>query len=318
MSKHAKTIQLVEAARGILDEYHPMTVRQVYYQLVSRQVIENNRSQYQAVSNALVDARQDGRIPWEWIEDRLRLPHTVGMWDDLADFSETAIHAYRRDTWATQPGYLECWLEKDALSGLFESVLRPYGVTLNVGRGYDGWSSLYNAAGRFADYVGEETPGTSDFLDKALEALFTEKGDMQAFADSMNQDAAEEEKHDRGTILYYGDLDPSGEDMVRSLRERLAFFRCRPKIIKCALTLEDMKAYNLPPALAKKTDTRRAAFVEKFGDICVELDALPAAVLQSRLKNDVETRLDLDALELVKLKEKCDKEKLRELLGGEA
>jgi hypothetical protein len=275
MSQHVKTILLVEAARGILAEYHPMTVRQVYYQLVSGQVIKNNRSEYQAVSNTLVKARQDGIIPWGWIEDRLRLPHEVGMWDDLADFAETAIHAYRRDTWVTQPVYLECWLEKDALSGIFENVLEPFGVILNVGRGYDGWSSLYNAARRFE--------GTESAM-----------------------------------ILYYGDLDPSGEDMVRSLRERLGHFGCNPEIIKCALTLEDVKKYNLPPALAKKTDTRRAAYVEKFGDVCVELDALPAAVLQSRLKNDLETRLDLEALELVKQAEQADKERLMDLLGGEA
>jgi len=275
MSQHVKTILLVEAARGILAEYHPMTVRQIYYQLVSGQVIKNNRSEYQAVSNALVQARQDGIIPWGWIEDRLRLPHEVGMWDDLAEFSETAIYAYRRDTWATQPAYLECWLEKDALSGLFEVVLSPYGVTLNVGRGYDGWSSLYNAARRFEGKEG-------------------------------------------ATVLYYGDLDPSGEDMVRSLRERLGHFGCNPEIIKCALTLEDVKKYSLPSALAKKTDTRRAAYVEKFGDVCVELDALPAAVLQSRLKNDLETRLDLAALELVKQAEQADKERLGALLGGEA
>ena len=41
--------------------------------------------------------------------------------------------------WADQPRYCECWLEKDALSGIFEEVLEPYGVTLNVGRGFDGW-----------------------------------------------------------------------------------------------------------------------------------------------------------------------------------
>jgi len=318
MSQHVKTILLVEMARRILAEYHPMTVRQVYYQLVSGQVIKNNRSEYQPVSNALVQARQDGVIPWEWIEDRLRRPHEVGMWDDLADFSETAIHAYRRDTWATQPAYLECWLEKDALSGLFESVLAPYGVTLNVGRGYDGWSSLYNAAGRFIGRTGGGTPDAPDVLDKALQAMLAEQDGMQAFADLMNQEAAEEEKHDRGTILYYGDLDPSGEDMVRSLRERLAFFGCKPKIIKCALNLDDVKTYNLPPALAKKTDTRRAAFVEKFGDVCVEPDALPAAVLQTRLKNDLEQRLDLAALGLVNQAEQADKERLKILLGGEA
>lgn len=66
MSKPAKTMRLIETAREILAERNPMTVRQIYYQLVSRQVIENNRGQYQAVSDALVYARQEGIIEWEW------------------------------------------------------------------------------------------------------------------------------------------------------------------------------------------------------------------------------------------------------------
>ena len=174
-----------------------MTVRQVYYQLVSGQVIKNSRGQYQGVSNALVSARQEGTIPWNWIEDRLRQPRTVSMWEDLADFSNAACFWYRRDVWATQPAYLEVWLEKDALSGVFEDVLKPFGVTLCVGRGYDGWDSIHKAADRYGDGDGV-------------------------------------------TVLYFGDFDPSGEDMVRSLRERLGFLGTSPEIIKCALTLDDV------------------------------------------------------------------------------
>ena len=37
MARHAKTVELIETAKGILADLHPMTVRQVYYQLVSRQ-----------------------------------------------------------------------------------------------------------------------------------------------------------------------------------------------------------------------------------------------------------------------------------------
>lgn len=273
MAKHAKTIELINTARAILAAYHPMTVRQVYYQLVSKQVIDNNRSQYQAVSNALVDARKEGVIPWTWIEDRLRRPRAVNMWDDLSDFAEMAVRAYRRDVWAEQPGFVECWLEKDALSGLFESVLNPYGVTLNVGRGYDGWDSIHNAADRYQDGEGV-------------------------------------------TVLYFGDFDPSGEDMVRSLADRLSFFDCHPEIIKCALTFEDIKRYNLPPDFTKATDSRQAAFVAKYGDLAVELDALPANVLQTRLKNEVEKRLDLGALADVRAAEHRDKEQLRQALGA--
>ena len=277
MTKHAKTLRMLEVALEVLTENNPMTVRQVYYQLVSRQVIENNRGQYQAVSNMLVDARKDGSIPWEWVEDRLRRPRTIAMWTDLPDFVNTVRRSYRRAVWPMQPAYLEVWLEKDALSGIFEAVLSEYGVTLNVGRGYDGWDSIHNAADRFGD------------------------------GDGM-------------TVLYFGDFDPSGEDMARSLVERLAFFDCHPELIKCALTRDDVTRYNLPPDFTKATDTRRAAFVAKYGDLSVELDALPAAVLRSRLVTEIEARIDLDALAEVKRLERADRRRLESILdvGSEA
>ena len=212
MSIHQKTQVLLDAAREILEANHPMTVRQVYYQLVSRQVIENNRGRYQAVSDALVYGRKNAIIPWDWIEDRLRRPRQVSMWSNLSDFGTTVLSAYRRNVWASQSRYVEVWLEKDALSGIFEDILHGYGVTLNVGRGYDGWDSIRNAAGRFGD-------------------------------------------GDDATILYFGDFDPSGEDMVRSLEERLGFFGCHPEIRKCALNLDDIRKYKLPPDNTKKSDT---------------------------------------------------------------
>jgi len=124
MGKHAKTQAMLDAAIEVLRQSDvAMTVRQVYYQLVSRQVIENSRSQYQAVSNMLVDARKDGVIPWNRIEDRLRRPRSVSMWDGPREFGAAVVAIYRRDVWPTQPGYCEVWLEKDALSGIFEAVL---------------------------------------------------------------------------------------------------------------------------------------------------------------------------------------------------
>ena len=62
MGRHAKTETMLQVAVDVLQQTHPMTVRQVYYQLVSRQVIQNNRSQYQAVSNLLVEARGTARF----------------------------------------------------------------------------------------------------------------------------------------------------------------------------------------------------------------------------------------------------------------
>ncbi len=270
-----KTKQMLEYAYQVLQANHPMTVRQVYYQLVAAQIIENKRTQYQAVSDMLVQARLDGTIPWDWMEDRLRRPREVDQWPDISDFSQTAAYWYRRSVWPTQPRYVEVWVEKDALSGIFEDITRPYGVTLCVGRGYDGWDSIHNAAERYDEQ-------TTDGRDT--------------------------------TVLYFGDFDPSGEDMVRSLEERLNRLEVYPTIIKCALTADDIKRYNLPPAFTKSTDTRQAGFVALHGDVAVELDALPVNVLRQRIKDEVQARMDLNALRQCLAAEKADKANILGLL----
>ena len=269
MSRHRKTTALIEAAAGILADHHPMTLRQVHYRLVSGQVTENTNAAYKALSAALVAARREGLIPWEHIEDRLRKPRHVDMWDGLAAFAETA--AYRLDVWREQPARVECWLEKDALSSIFADALDPYGVTLNVGRGFDGWDSIHSATGRLGE------------------------GD---------------------SILYFGDFDPSGEDMVRSLRERLASLGSRPQIVKCALTYDDVRRYELPSDFTKVTDTRRATFVAKWGDVSVELDALPLDVLRDRIVAEVESRMDLAALRQVRECEHAERQQLRGALAA--
>ena len=268
------TLFLIEEARAELEEYNPMTLRQVYYRLVSRHILKNTVQEYKRLSYALVQGRQEGIIPWDWIEDRLRQPHKVGMWGDLTDFADTAIAAYRKNVWHSQPRYVEVWLEKDALSGVFLQVLYRYGVTLNVGRGYDSWSSIWEASCRLSDEeLGEPT-----------------------------------------VVLYFGDFDPSGEDMVRSLGERLGFFGCEPEIIKVALTMEDIDRYELPPMMAKRTDSRSASFIAKHGDVAVELDALPPKVLAERVREMVREMMDCEALEEVWETESEERNRLRGFL----
>jgi hypothetical protein len=271
MARQAKTQRIIDQAVEILTDFNPMTVRQVYYQLVSRQVVENNRSRYQAVSDALVDARLEGIIPWDWIEDRLRRPRQIAMWTDISDFLSSMIWRYNKDIWQEQPQQVEVWCEKDALSGIFSDVIADYGVILNVGRGYDGWSSIHNAAERYGS--GENV-----------------------------------------TVLYFGDFDPSGEDMFRSLQERLGRLGSKPTMYKVALSQDDVQRYQLPPNFTKTTDTRRAGFVALYGDQAVELDALPATVLRGRIVEEIERHMDLDALKRIQEQEKQERSKLMEVI----
>jgi hypothetical protein len=265
---------IIEAIKKVLAELHPMTLRQTFYQLVSQQVIDNTKSQYGAVMGLLVEMRKNGDIPWEWIEDRMRRPRTVGMWEDLKDFGERVCDAYRRNVWSQQERLVEVWLEKDALVGIFEDALNSYGITLNVGRGYAGWSSSHLASERYRAW-------------KSVEVI----------------------------ILYFGDFDPSGEDMFHSLRERLEYFESRPEMLKLAICQEDIEKYSLPPNFTKVTDTRRDGFVRKYGDQAVELDALPVNILRERIRDGVERYLDMNALREVRALEEDEKARLRRMFS---
>lgn len=278
MGRQEKTQGIIDQAHAILEAFNPMTVRQVYYQLVSRQVIENTMAQYKSVSRALVNARLDGSIPWGWLEDRTRGARSNdGSYDNLADFAKYIQYYYKRDFWATQQKQLEVWEEKDALSSVFGDALYSYRVTYNVGRGFDGWDSIYKASRRYGS--GENV-----------------------------------------TVLYFGDFDPSGEEMCTSLKKRLAELGSHPTIYKVALTKEEVIRYNLPHDPTKASDSRSAKFVEKYGDMAVELDALPPDVLQARIREEVEKYVDMAAIAAIEEQERVERNRLVEVLkaiGGE-
>jgi hypothetical protein len=266
-----------EAARQELAAGHPMTLRQVHYRLVSRDdvVHPNTISAYNTLGGWLRDDRLADIVPWQWMEDRLRVAKGWAMWDDPARFLHSVRNNYSRNVWQDQSHYVEVWCEKDALSGIFSDTLSPYGVTLNIGRGYDGWSSIKRAADRYIWRKEEYGMDT--------------------------------------TVLYFGDFDPSGEDMHRSLVERFATLGVYPEIPKVALTPAD--ARRLPGDVTKADDTRAAAFVAKYGDLAVELDALPVADLRSRIQQGVEELMDMAALSENGRIEREQRQELRDGIG---
>ena len=155
-----------EAAREELSRNFPMSLRQVHYRLTSRDdvVQPNTRSAYQVLGGWLRDDRLSDEVPWEWMEDRLRNPVIWQAWRDPSEFLLDKLHelshGYHRDPWQDQPSYVEVWCEKDALSGIFKSVLSEYYVTLRIGRGYDSWSSIKEAADEYTRRLkrhGQET-----------------------------------------------------------------------------------------------------------------------------------------------------------------
>ena len=136
--------------RAIIDMLsgdNPQTVRQVFYALTVRGLIKKAEIEYQqTVIRLLVDMRESGEVPFDWIADNtrwMRKPSTfVGLDAALDNFSK----AYRRDLWEAMPVYAEVWCEKDALAGVIMKETEPYDVPLMVARGYASISFLHSAA----------------------------------------------------------------------------------------------------------------------------------------------------------------------------
>lgn len=271
---NAKLLKVMEILKAYDEAGYVLTLRQLYYQLVSRDIIPNNLREYSKLSYLMVKARMGGLVDWSAIEDRVRLPDLKYWVEDIPDALEDTIKHYRLNRQRGQANYLEVWCEKDALSGVLKRVTHEYHIMLCVNRGYSSATAMYDAAKRLK--------------------------------------RAKQKSH----ILYLGDHDPSGLDMIRDIEQRLSEFGCYPEIHRIALTSEQIEEYDPPPNPAKWTDTRAEAYVAEFGETCWEVDALPPEVLNEILTDSIEQLIDTVKFEDMKQAEQHDKERLEEIIDN--
>lgn len=290
-----ESLERVGQVNAILDDYKKMritlTLRQLYYQLVSKNLIGNKVSEYSKLSDIVSRGRRSGMIDWDAIEDRLRKPNRASEWTNIQDIVDTALAAFRLPRWEDQPEYVELWCEKDALTSVLEPITRQYHVTLMVCRGYCSDSAMKESADR-------------------IKAELSNGRDCH--------------------ILYLGDFDPSGEDMVRDIRDRMELFGARNSgdfsddngnevdlsVKKIALTLEQIAQFKPPPNPAKVTDPRAGKYIEKYGRVSWEVDAIPPDELQEIVSDEITSIMDLDLYEAWKSKEDDHKAKLRKVAKG--
>ncbi|MEO8391503.1 MAG: hypothetical protein ABI700_00785 [Chloroflexota bacterium] len=143
-----KTADLWKAIRWEFEQQgrQPMTVRQMFYRMSSASEVEKTENGYRRVQRCLLEMRRAGAIPYDWIADNTRWqrkPKTYGSLIAAADFW---ARNYRRALWEEQPIYVEIWIEKDALAGVFYDVTEEYDVPLYVTRGYSSETLVQSAA----------------------------------------------------------------------------------------------------------------------------------------------------------------------------
>lgn len=151
------SLDLINRANEVIADYaaqgFTLTLRQLFYQFVSRDWLPNTVANYKRLGSLVNDGRLAGLIDWSAIEDRTRNLAALAHWDGPDDIVASCARQYRRDLWATQEYYLEVWIEKEALAGVFEGVCNRFRVPFLCCRGYTSQSEMYVAAKRF---VGRE------------------------------------------------------------------------------------------------------------------------------------------------------------------
>lgn len=255
---------LLERINVVLSEYENMgyrlTLRQLYYQLVSRDIIANKVSEYNKLGNVVSRGRLAGIIDWSMIEDRVRRPVHNTHWDSPSHILNRAKESYYRSKWENQNNYVEVWCEKDAVSNILEPVCSQYDVLFMANRGYSSQTAMYNGYQRF---------------------------DM-ASAEGKNIH-----------LFYFGDHDPSGIDMVEDIQKRLGLFLygrgdAFNQITRIALNMDQILQYNPPENPAKTTDSRYRKYVKKYGDSSWELDALEPGILSKLVEDSILGYCDMD------------------------
>lgn len=227
-------------ANLILESYrkqgYDCTLRQLYYQFVQANLLENKVTSYGWLGDLINDGRMAGLVDWDLIVDRTRNVRALAHWARPSAIVESALSSYAMDRWSNQDHYVEVWVEKDALRGVIAQACNALDVAHFSCRGYTSASEAWAAGQRLL---------------------------------------VQQDKGKQVHILHLGDHDPSGLDMTRDIQARLSTFtHGEVDVQRLALNMDQVTAGALSPNPAKVTDSRFAEYQRLYGDESWELDAL--------------------------------------------
>lgn len=275
------TLGLITVMNDIVSDFKSqgfvLTVRQLYYQLVARDLIPNTEKSYKNIVETINNGRLAGLIDWDMIEDRTRGFIDISYWNSGKSILTSAADSFHMDMWANQGVRVFCIIEKEALVGVLSGICRQYDVPLLAARGYPSSTVL------------------RDFCKTRVIPM--------------------DRRQERIIVLHLGDHDPSGIDMSRDLQDRIDLLSRNVPIEfrRLALNIDQVEELDLPPNPAKSTDSRFVEYKKQFGDESWELDALSPSYLCSLVEKEVSEVLDPELWEETKSRIEATKKKIYEL-----
>jgi len=279
------TTEFLQAAQKALDsekEYWPLTVRRVHYLLLNNPPLrhdkkpestyQNDLGSYKALTNLLLRARLTDDIPHIAIEDETRPVRVLATYQHPADYIKDEVadflRHYARDLLRGQAHHVEILVEKNAIRRHVERVADEYCIPCTTGRGFSSLTPRWKMVQRFQR--------------SGKECLI---------------------------LLILSDFDPDGEEIAasfpRSLRDDFGLSNVIAH--KVAISGADVREHGLPSDMeAKISSPNYKKFVRKHGIHVAELDAAPVILLQKKLRDAIESCLDMEIFRAELIKEKED------------
>lgn len=279
------TMDFLRAAQRAVEsekEFWPLSVRRVHYLLLNNPPLrhdkktgstyQNDLGSYKSLTNLLLRARLTGDIPHAAIEDETRPVRVLATYQNPADYikdeTEDFLRRYARDLLRGQAHHIEILVEKNAIRKHVELVADEYCIPCTTGRGYSSLTPRWKMAQRFKQSGKEQL-----------------------------------------ILLILSDFDPDGEEIAasfpRSLRDDFGLSNVIAH--KVAISGADVREHGLPSDMeAKVSSPNYKKFVSRHGVHVAELDAAPVALLQGKLRDAIESCLNMDLFKAGLVKEKAD------------
>lgn len=339
----ARKGHIINSITAICDEYRRngdnLTLRQLYYQLVSRDIIPNHDKVYKKLSSLKDNVVYAGMADWDIFEDRGRVPITTYFENDVAGALKRTAAWYNLNKQRGQPNHIEVWTEKDAISGILGKVTRPYTIDLVVNKGYSSSTAMYQAYCRFIKaiekgqkvkilYFGDHDPSGLDMIRDIKERIMFMFCAGTQLEESMTNriekwwddeelslyDVAEMEGYEYVAKAIVEDNEKAWEMFAKGKRQMFMEYNDLFEVVHVGLTMEQIKQYNPPPNPAKITDPRAKAYVRKFGAVSWEVDALKPDVMRAIIKKAILERMDSVIYDKVIEDEKSDIGKITKMI----
>lgn len=216
-------LQLVQNCQSVIrinKEFLPLTLRQIYYYLVSNYKYDKTQKAYKRLCETMNKARRAKMIDMDCVRDDGMTKKTAFQFQTEAHFirwTKLQSQEFRLDRQENQDTKLIVWCEAAGMVPQLHGAVKKYGIPVLSSGGFDSLTSKHKIAKMISDLEDVE-------------------------------------------ILHLGDHDPSGVHLYKSLDEDLDAFLDHfggvMELTRLAVTPAQVETMNLPTSPPKSTDKR--------------------------------------------------------------